>query len=226
MGLAKNEYASGRISPPTLDHLRTRLGENDPPPVNILLCHHHPQKHMEIKLGEYDEIKSGQLLLELLGSGDFGNWIVVHGHKHHPKLCYSHGGSASPVIFSAGSLCHVLFPELTTVTGRQFYLLQFPLDSFDEFGFVGTFQAWEWEFKRGWARAPRKKDLPDHGGFGYRINLEVFAKQIADWIGPRVIGWDDFRGPVSAPFLPLTSRFATRRKTFGIEAQRSDPIRW
>jgi predicted MPP superfamily phosphohydrolase len=92
-GGGEDELKHGRISDYTLAALRLALEGVPSKPVNILLCHHHPQQHMELNLGEYDVMKSGQLLLDLLGSGAFGDWIVIHGHKHHPKLCYAAGGS-------------------------------------------------------------------------------------------------------------------------------------
>ena len=157
------EHLHGRISEPTLHHLQSRLAESDAAPVNVLLCHHHPLKHMDYELGEYDEMAGGQLLLELLGSGRYGEWIVVHGHKHHPKLRYAHGGGAAPVVFSAGSLCSTLNPQLIHHSTQQFYIIDFPLEVQSQFGMVGTFQTWNWSFGHGWSRQATVQDLPDVG---------------------------------------------------------------
>ena len=100
-----SEKDHGHSYEATLGLIREALeADCRPAAVNLLLCHHHPQQHQEFKLGDYDAMKNGQLLLELLGSGQLGHWLIIHGHKHHPKLCYASGGAASPVIFSAGSL--------------------------------------------------------------------------------------------------------------------------
>lgn len=191
-GGGSDELHHGRLSRYTLDAIAARLQSTPIRPVNILLCHHHPQKHMELDLGEYDEMRSGQLLVELLGSGHYGDWIIVHGHKHHPKICYAHGSSTAPVIFSAGSLCHVLFPELATVAQRQFYLLQFPIARYSDLGFAGTFRAWDWEFKSGWGKPTRKSGLPAQGGFGHKTNLRLLAGGIFRWINGRVVPWSEF----------------------------------
>ncbi len=191
-GAGQDEFQHGRISNYTLDALKQRLHETENRPVNMLLCHHHPQKHMEINLGDYDDMRSGQLLTDLLGNGEFGEWIIIHGHKHHPKICYAQGGSSAPVVFSSGSLCHVLFDELNTVAQRQFYILRFPFAKYSSTGLVGTFRAWDYEFKYQWGRPTRKSGLPSRGGFGCREKPAVFAAQIAKWLGTRVVPWSEF----------------------------------
>jgi hypothetical protein len=188
--MGEHEFQHGRISPSSLRILKSALSSVSPPPVNILLCHHHPHKHTELGLGDYDEMADGQLLLELLGSGEYGEWIVIHGHKHHPKLCYAHGGSSAPVIFSAGSLCHTLYPELATLVQRQFYILSFPYDAFARFGLVGTFRAWDWEFGGGWGRPTRKSGLPATGGFGHRAKPQRLAANIATTVAGKTRHWD------------------------------------
>src|ERR1039458_1676051 len=99
------EQNHGRIDKQTLSTLSAELKNLPPKPVNILLCHHHPLMHSELGLGEDDYMKNGQLLLDLLGGGQVGQWLVIHGHKHHPRISYASGGSNSPAVFSAGSLC-------------------------------------------------------------------------------------------------------------------------
>lgn len=219
-GSGKEEYRHGRVSDSTLCEIKQKLKSLPSRDVNILLCHHHPQKHMERDLGEYDEMRSGQLLLDLLGDGEFGDWIVIHGHKHHPKLCYSHGGSNAPVIFSAASLCHVLYPRLADV-GRQFYLLEFPIDRFDRFGTVATFRSWNWEFGSGWGKASRTANLPALGGFGYRTNLILYANRIFQEVGDGILTWEEFskRCPEFQYLLPKDARVVERilSRDFGIK---------
>ena len=85
-GTQIKEIEHGRISDSTLNWLQEELATGSPQPINLLLCHHHPQSLSELKLGEKDVMQNGQLLLDLLGSGDHGRWLVIHGHKHYPKL--------------------------------------------------------------------------------------------------------------------------------------------
>jgi len=185
-----DEINRGRISERTLTAIKQTLQKSNPKPVNILLCHHHPHKHSEIQLGEYDEMLGGQLLLMLLGCGLYGDWLVLHGHKHHPKICYAAGGNASPVVFSAGSLSAKLYPELATVARNQFYLIHFPTDQYPTHGFVGTFDAWDWVSGSGWQRAGQYgSGLPGRGGFGYRGNLSVLAAEAAAFLNQNTMPW-------------------------------------
>lgn len=224
------EQAHGRISEPTLNHLRRRLAERDAAPVNVLLCHHHPLKHMDYELGEYDEMAGGQLLLEMLGSGAHGQWIVIHGHKHHPKLRYAHGGGAAPVIFSAGSLCSTLYPQLVHHSAQQFYIIEFPLEVQQRFGMVGTFQTWNWSFGHGWSRAGDGPGLPGRGGFGLRVAPAVFANQVAGVVGTGVLGWRDFldRCPEYQYLLPADEAIVLstlrERHNLGVQYQDGAPI--
>jgi predicted phosphodiesterase len=174
----KPEYEQGRISPFTLEALRIALKGYEPRSVNVLICHHHPIKHNELNLGDYDDLKDGQLLLDLLESDVRGDWLVIHGHKHHPKLRYAQGGGGAPIIFSAGSLCAVLPKELQGNARNQFYIVNLPLDDINRFGLVGVVQAWDWDFGKGMRPAIARSGLPAEAGFGYRGQVKQLAASI------------------------------------------------
>lgn len=190
-GNAYSEQDFGRISTHTLLAIETELKCSRARPLNVLLCHHHPHQHSEIGLGENDVMKGGQLLLEMLGSGNYGQWLVIHGHKHHPKIAYASGISASsPVVFAAGSLSACLYPTLATLVRNQFYILDFDLDQIDSFGLVGRFRAWDWAVGQGWLPAGERSGLPAKGGFGCREPHQVIAREIVKYaIGPSIL-WD------------------------------------
>ena len=95
----------------------------------------------------------------------------------------------APIIFSAGSLCSTLYPILTTVAQRQFYILTFPLTRARKFGLLGRFRAWDWEFGKGWGTPTRKSGLPANGGFGYRTNLTLLADQISALVANGTRKW-------------------------------------
>lgn len=185
----KHEFEQGRVSDYTLSMIRSELNEAAPPNVNILLCHHHPHPHSELRLGEDDLMIGGRALLDLLGSGVYGRWLVVHGHKHHAKLEYAAGGASPPVIFAAGSVAAVLFRELQTVARNQFYVIEFPLDQFESLGFVGQFQSWDWTSGHGWISAPKGSRLPAHGGFGWRGDINVLARQLNRAVTRTTVKW-------------------------------------
>lgn len=191
-----DETEHGRISDATLSRLKDALSKAESKMVNLLMCHHHPQKHEELNLGTYDDMINGQSLLDLLGSGDFGQWIVIHGHKHHPKICYASGGGTAPVVLSAGSLCASLFLELQTSARNQFYLVYIPVEKVPHQGLVGRVQSWDWVSGRGWLEAGSGSGLPHEFGFGARINPHLLAQRLAGIVKNPWSQWDEVRAIV------------------------------
>ena len=179
-GHTKIEQNHGRIDRQTLEDIRRDLTTRGVRPVNVFLCHHHPQPHSELGLGEADVMKQGQLLLDLLGSGEFGRWLIIHGHKHHPKITYAAGGAGSPVVFSAGSLCSKLFLPLQTVARNQFYIIEIHTNLIEQLGFVGRVHCWDWASGVGWIPAGVGSGLPSEFGFGHRGDPLLIATQIAE----------------------------------------------
>lgn len=189
-GAAPDELNHGRISEHTLACLKEDLEAGPSPPVNILLCHHHPQQHMELQLNDYDVMKNGQLILDLIGSGKLGRWLVIHGHKHHPKITYASGGATAPTVFSAGSLSVELYLELQSRARNQFYIVTLPFDTFGTMGFVGKINAWDWASGKGWVKAQSASGLPWTSGFGCRADVAVLAANMASTI-TTFASWED-----------------------------------
>jgi predicted MPP superfamily phosphohydrolase len=163
-----DEFEHGRISDATLTKLKEKLQTTPPAKVNVFVCHHHPRKHAECDVPGYSEMKNGQGLLDILGSGDYGEWIVVHGHIHFPALSYAAGGASAPVIFSSGSLAARLYSQYGTKVRNQCYEIEFPIERISQVGLVGKFLAWDWSHSNGWTPASSNSGLPYKGGFGCR----------------------------------------------------------
>src|SRR5450759_3743692 len=89
-------------------------------------------------------------LIDLLGDGNLGQWLIVHGHKHFPNIAYSAGAAQSPVVFSCGSFSARLSPELQTRARNQFYIIEIPLKKVKVLGLVGKILAWDWSAGKGW----------------------------------------------------------------------------
>jgi 3',5'-cyclic AMP phosphodiesterase CpdA len=197
-GNTPTEKNHGRIDRQTLDDLRKDLTMRGRREINILLCHHPPHQHSELGLGEDDVMKQGQLLLDLLGSGQHGRWLVIHGHKHHPKLSYAAGGGGSAIVFAAGSLCSTLFPDLQTVARNQFYLVEIdPKECTSRL--LGRVRAWDWASGIGWIRGGESSGLPAHCGFGLRADPSLVAEQIAKIVNA---------SSVPIPWAALTDEYA------------------
>lgn len=186
------EFQHGRISPRTLEKLKDELrSKGNGALINIFICHHHPHKIEDIKLTDYEAMIGGQSLLEFLGSGEVGNWLFVHGHKHFPKICYAAGTSIAPIVFSVGSFSAVLERSIATTVKNQFYILELDIEHIKKYGLVGKFETWDWELGYGWRSADTHSGLPSQGGFGYRTNLNILAQKIAEHIGDKFLKWEE-----------------------------------
>lgn len=197
-GEAPEEIEYGRISQHTLTRLKERL-KRGRAMVNLLLCHHHPLVHAELDLGERDTMRYGHQLLDLLADPDYGSWIVIHGHKHHPRITYAQGRASSAVVFAAGSFSAQLYPTLGTAARNQFYLISLPLGEVQSGGIHGTFRAWDWIANKGWQPATKDSGLPGSGGFGCRSHPSKIAAAIAGVArgnGKKFYDWNEIRKSV------------------------------
>jgi len=179
------EIEYGRISNFTIERLKKELGGiSHAPPVNIALCHHHPHQFPEISQEDdtCDVMKNGQKLLNLIGNGQNGDWIVIHGHKHHARIAYAQGGNSSPVVMGAGSFSAALYLEIQSEARNQFYLIELPLNN--QSGLVGTIRAWDWT-QRGWMPANNRSGLPAVCKFGCRDSVTKLAHRIDQLLGER-----------------------------------------
>lgn len=183
------EYHHGRISDWTLNALQSELKKSQAD-LNILVCHHPPHPHSEHGLLAGDTMKGGQQLLNILEAD--GEWFVVHGHKHHPKLSNASGNSMrTPIVFAAGSLCANIWERVEGEARNQFYTVTFPLQEFSKLGLVGRFSAWDWTPPHGWRDATARSGLPNVGGFGTREKPLVLAQKVAKSFRGRRKDWRD-----------------------------------
>lgn len=194
-GDESREITHGRVSEWTLDFLKRDLEASPTKPINILLCHHHPKRHPEIDYEDYELMKGGESLLEMLASGSIGHWLVIHGHKHYPKIDHAAGGNCAPVVFSAGSLCAVLYETIASLVRNQFYIITIPIADVLRLGLVGEVMAWDWGEGVGWqpASGPVTRGIPHKSGFGMRGSLNTLAAAVAAQVTKPVLAWDTLR---------------------------------
>lgn len=218
-GHQKDEMNHGRIGAQTLDKLHKYMQKDSGVySINLAICHHHPQQHSELELGEYDFMRDGQQFLELIGSGEFGSWIVIHGHKHHPKITYAAGGNTSPIVFSAGSFSVLLDPQHGSQQ-NTFHLLEIEAGTIGS-TLRGRALTFEFDFGRGWRPAHEDSAIPYHAGFGFRGDLQQLADGVVAAIpdSPKTIGELASQLPDLQYLLPSdrTYLFDTLRKRHGI----------
>lgn len=182
------EANHGRISERTVSAIEKTLVASKKRELNILVCHHHLYRDNAILEKDYSEMEGADYLVRLLGSGDYGQWVVVHGHKHHPKLQYGAGGLGSPIVFSAGSLCASLYAELAARARNQFYILDVDPAAANQYSLdvAGTIKAWDWIPNAGFKPAGIDSGLPHISGFGYRATIAAISSRIAALFGSKV----------------------------------------
>lgn len=174
------EWQHGRVSQRTREYLKQRLRATKDPGLNILVTHHQVYKYGSIDLDDKSEMQEASALLEDLGSGEFGSWLVIHGHRHWPAISYAGGGRGAPIVFSAGSFSAVLWKELQGRARNQFYILDLE-DIQPGDPIRGRFRAWDWVADQGFLRAQPRSGLAYAGGFGGALNGAQLARQVSDY---------------------------------------------
>lgn len=204
------ELLHGRVSLRTIEAIKLQLASAPRKPLNILLTHHHPVRNTEIPGGvDYSEMEAGDQLIGALNDLNVGDWIVVHGHKHIPRIWYAAtAGGRSPVILSAGSFSARLYPEIAGVARNQFYIVDFPIADIATFkvGVIGRIRAWDWAVGQGWVPAKESSGIANGSGFGWRENTNKIAQEISnafDSANVPFLQWD--RLATTLPLLPYLS---------------------
>jgi predicted phosphodiesterase len=173
------ELERGRISEEAIRKASAAIARSDDRKINICVTHHHPVKISDVIFGpHYDEIVNGADLLACLQSAGVGDWLVIHGHKHFPKLRYAPNRTGSIItVLSAGSFSSRLWPELATCARNQFHEVTIGSPQAGE-GQFGTFRSWTWKYGQGWSPASSGDGLPAEGGFGFTDPLDKIEESI------------------------------------------------
>lgn len=178
---ATPEYLHGRVSDRTLDAMAAALKLQGKRPANVLICHHHPLKNDEIKIDDYSEMRNGDRLLNELVNARVGPWLIIHGHKHLPRIIYAPPGNTAPTIFSAGSFSAKLPAEFGDRARNEFYILELEVPT--TIGAVsslkGSISSWQWSYGIGWQASRAGHGLGPGAAFGARVDVAEEAAQVA-----------------------------------------------
>jgi predicted MPP superfamily phosphohydrolase len=164
------EFERGRVGDVGLKSLREEIAisvKRDEQRLRVVLLHHHPIPHqdLDVDLGKIP-MDNGAKLMEVLSESRVA-WLVVHGHKHHPRLVRGQG-SGGTVVFAAGSFGALLTGTLATKTRPQFYLVDAAVvDQRSQPEAIGTVRAFSWTGSDWEPAVRRAHGLPD--GCGYQI---------------------------------------------------------
>jgi hypothetical protein len=183
--MAPGEYLRGRIGEVALKLLRDELKnrvDQDRDRIFLVLMHHHPISHvdLDVELGR-TEMYNGAHLMQILSECGVA-WLVIHGHKHHPKLRFgSDDGPGKSIIFAAGSGGAELTGELAARTRLQFYIVEADVttQALDAQA-AGRIRSFSWVDNR-WQHCLRKDHgLPDRCGFSIpECDVAGAAKKVA-----------------------------------------------
>lgn len=174
--LSKKAAEHGKFSEQQLSELEDELARLDPVPFQIAVVHHHPIIHEEFRLGTYDVIEGGTQLVRILER--FGFHLLVHGHKHFPRLSYASADCSLPV-FGAGSFSVILPDNIAGKTRNLFHLLRLRSKELQGCKRPGEIESWEFHPGRGWEEPTfASANLPAITGFGFRPNVAEIANTI------------------------------------------------
>lgn len=175
------EYLQGRVSDRTLDSLLSQLKSEGKAAANVLVCHHHPLRNDQIKVEDYSEMQNGDRLINTLIDAKAGPWLIIHGHKHLPRILYAPGGNVAPTIFSAGSFSAKLYPEYGGKARNEFYIvdLEIPGAIGSVSSLRGSVSTWQWTYGNGWDKPKSGHGLGVAAAFGARIDIAEEATKLA-----------------------------------------------
>lgn len=189
-GGQEEEIEHGRVSGRTIDAILRELGRYRDRQTFILICHHHlvPMARLAGK-PDCEYVHNGAELLEKLERATRKSWLVIHGHRHHPRLVYGQAStSCAPIIFGSGSLG----ARLTGIP-NQFHLIELQKSNrSDHSSIVGTVKTWSWTETTAWSQAGRNNlGMPTICGFGYKGQVGCLADEISTLVATNYITWPE-----------------------------------
>ncbi|MEW6444230.1 MAG: metallophosphoesterase [bacterium] len=118
----------------------------------IAVLHHHPLLHSHISYLSGDVLGNGDQLIEILAKHKFD--LILHGHKHQPRLRRQSVGGRNMLVLAAGSFSAFL-GDLWSTTRNLFHILTLDKPATaDEY--VASLRTWEYNHGLGWNPAARR----------------------------------------------------------------------
>lgn len=185
----RDELERGAVTAYTLEKLRQDLAAHPAAEFNIAVCHHHPHVHSELDLGG-DIMLNGQKLLDVLSAN--GTWLVIHGHKHHPKIELAQGEFQQPIVLACGSFSGRLEGPNATVSRNYFHMVH--VENFGQDAELrGVVESWNWVSGLGWENyGNANSTFPSRLGFGFEGNLPQLVRAVVESMGAHQLKrWDE-----------------------------------
>ncbi|MEN2673148.1 metallophosphoesterase [Herbaspirillum huttiense] len=219
--MTESEYERGKIGSVALTCLRKELDalDLDQRKFRIVLLHHHPIPHedLNLELGQI-EMFAGTKLIEVFEK-TYNDWLIIHGHKHLPRLITAQGASSSPVVFAAGSFGAAL-GALTLKTKNQFYIIELEasVNAVKRYQQRGRVEAFYWASDDWRASTERAHGLPFGCGFDRNINLSVLGNQVFETVkrlannGQLYVKWSELRDQLKSLDYLMPSHIENLRR--------------
>jgi predicted phosphodiesterase len=167
----ENPTIKGKIDSGDIHEIKKYLQAQTDDKIKIMLCHHHPVQHSQLKLGEHDFIENGQELINTLAECNFD--LVVHGHKHNPWFEEHTATSGKKIpILSCGSFSatdQVLFARKT----NYFHIIDIEKSTTNVLCSINT---WNFSPSVGWTK--KKDGFFPVTGFGVKDSANCILEEI------------------------------------------------
>lgn len=179
----------GDISHETLKFLEDELKSLKDDKIGIAVTHHCPIEHSHYNSGIKDFMHNGDALSALIDKYNFK--LLIHGHKHDPRIRQMPGGINSPFIFSSGSFSAV-HDKLLLGGCNTFHIISLNLDG-NEKG-KGKIETWFFSTAKGWSKEIKNQYFEANVGFGAFVDINQLAENIVSLIKTKknnIIDWDE-----------------------------------
>jgi len=157
--------------------LQLELPANDER-LRLCLIHHHPIQYSEPSPDAQDVsiLTNAENLLNTLTEFKFD--LLLHGHKHHPRLNTHSGNNVQPyVTMGGGSFSATLYPVYYGSLANLFHVININGRNKNTRGIEGSVQTWMFNPKNKWQPSHVKMGMPHTEVFGAHFSpSEIEAK--------------------------------------------------
>lgn len=181
------EHNFGHYDDALAESIKKSLLEiGDLPPVRVFLTHHHLNQLPDFDTEERSSSIGHENVIRCLG--EYGDWLIVHGHKHRGWIQYASGSGDSPPLFSSSSYSADFgggpFAEKVR---HQFHVIEFASSQADGLtGAHGTVTTWT-HSPIGWEISGADEDLPGNTGFGWKTSISGLAARLREATTSRLV---------------------------------------
>ncbi len=163
----------GDISHESLMFIEEELQQIKDNKIGIAITHHCPIEHSHYNSGINDFMHNGDDLSKIIDKYNFK--LLIHGHKHDPRIRNLQGGVNSPFIFSAGSFSAVQDKLLLGGT-NTFHIITMHVDGPHKG--KGNIETWFFCTAKGWQKNIKNQYFETKVGFGAYIDLDEYVENI------------------------------------------------